>query len=224
MVDLNPKAAHEVPPKMSGECRPGETAWAMTIISGLVAAALVFIVFAMPPRPLPLDQTVPFTLSLCAMVLIIAFFSLRRRLEYTADGVLWRGAIGRRRVRWDQISDYYLLPGQRGARSIHVVYSGGTLRLREDWKRVSEFKDVIVGHETRCQGQAWEVKGARLQDQWPRRFRSGPWFSVLTLCGGLFWIDRVAVLVGPRVVGLPEYYQDLGLLMTVGFASCILVS
>ena len=91
-------------------------------------------------------------------------------IEASADGLRWRGGT----AQWAEVTDYYLkLPESKRSQPPQLTVelrNGKRLRLSRDWANYKELQAIIEKCATNAKVSSWGIYGARLEDDWPRRF------------------------------------------------------
>ena len=91
------------------------------------------------------------------------------RIETDSDGLTRITPLGRRRLTWGQIEDYFLTEGGG-----IVAGHGGRLGFGSGIVGADELKEEIARQAVNCGGKAWERKPTRTAPDARRRGRTGP--------------------------------------------------
>jgi hypothetical protein len=108
----------------------------------------------------------------CGLVFLGGWYAYRvRRMETDEDGLTWITPLGRRRLAWGQVEDYWLI----GEYNNGIVQGRGErLGFSRGIVGYEELKEEIARLATECGGKAWERRATMPAPNGRRRGRRGP--------------------------------------------------
>ncbi len=129
-----------------------------------------------PPSP---GETLLFAASslICFFCLcVLVWWLLRACVLGDAAGLRWRGLGGWKRVRWNEVSDFYEKLSVRNrsrapsAAGCILEVASRKIRFSRDWSNAEALRELVAQNAINSRAAGWEVKGTRVVDPWPRAF------------------------------------------------------
>jgi hypothetical protein len=116
------------------------------------------------------------------IVLILTYF-VRSQVTATAEGISWRKWCGTQHIRWDQITDYYILAAGANTQQLpvskkfHVLITtdGKKHTLPRFWSNLEELIQAIQENTTAAKTTLWQILETRIFDPWPKHYKYLGW-------------------------------------------------
>jgi hypothetical protein len=207
------------------ECRPLRSNWILALACWGVGAVMSALPWTTPSPRLPSQWLAAW--GLAALFFLVgmglALWLLRARIVADREGLRWRGMGHWRRVRWEEVSDYYdqYPPGGRSV----VENSVGKLFPSQEMTGLPELRLLIKKHATHARARGWGMLGARPEDEWPREFhyrtRDNALLPYLFWSFLVVWLGILGFLVSSGLRAFLEMPGSHG--WAVALASCLLV-